>query len=1254
MSNLVHLHSHSSFSVFDGTGSPDSLAQRAAELELPAQAITDHGRVSGVVEFHKACGKHGVTPIHGMEAYVQADDIQKAAHLILLAGNQEGLHNLYRLSTLAEQNYAYRRGCITRSMLEEHHGGLVMGSACIGSEVGQMILRGDMAGATERARWYRDLLGERYYLELQNQNDGQPNQDHLRFMHGIIEIGETLEIPVVATNDSHYVCSVDKEVHRLVILMGNKGDLLDAYAADLSILDRRAFLRKLRLGHEVDVKPYVDNTMGVWRLLQDMGIENVNPCRKSIAMPQYRYVGPRANAKSMPPIERIRRICQANLKVYRSHGTFDRRQPSPPRWEPMTDEQYAEYRDRIEHELHIIGKTGFGDYFLIVADYVRYVKEDLKTLVGSGRGSAAGSLVAYLLRITEVDPIKYGLMFERMLNIDRPPNKPPDIDLDFTPEVRTMVIDYLEDRYGQDHVIRIGSFGNMKLRDAIRRVGSHHKMTRTAVSLITNKVPDEIETVDDLMQKTEDGAYVFSQLEESFERDTQLWSDVTGLARQCIKHEARHAAGVIVSSEPIGRWCPMRIPRGAEAEHVPISQFDMYALEDVGLIKFDLLVLGTMRVLTDCVEAAREQGRQAAELAGETIRTPFSLSHIDLEDPSVYRLFAEANTRGVFQLSSNPSIRELFAKLEPRSIEDLAVGCALYRPGPLDSRAYWDGEEDPEKRKDRGMSMTTRSAVEEYLRRRGGRSKVRPVHPLVDEILAESYGILIYQEQILKLATACAGYTTVEADRLREAVGKKKQEMLRAEKPKFIQGATAILGSSSTADSLWDCIKMFGNYGFNKAHSVSYAMLSYQTAWLKRHHPAIFYAALINQELRVRNQDRMVEYVYDAPRNGVEVLQPDIRTAGPMCQVVEGGAQIRMGLEGVKGISANGSTYLCRLMADPDNHELDAFLLAAAPKALKNSLVVDMVEIGLMDSMIDVDESMEISEKLHLRGRVIAALEHVNMWRKKCADHPLYPSGQGFYNDVEALIKEKVTYYELRDLEKETNRRGLEKWQEALHAFQTFHLNLDHVLSRENEVLGMFVSGDPLASYADLISGAGLVEFSSLEPRDHGDICEFAGVISSITQRTAKASKRQYSEIRVGDGTHSIETLVFYNEHIRESSIAIGNVIRFEAKVQWKEGHTFVLRIRSVAVLGNLGAVARQSYRVGINCRRLPMQKILEAREEVLLSPQGDSPVYLECGATVGLLRSVAMTGELQTYLDSLKHVTIVEQMQDFPEEMAS
>ncbi|MAF11549.1 hypothetical protein CMK11_13955 [Candidatus Poribacteria bacterium] len=429
---------------------------------------------------------------------------------------------------------------------------------------------------------------------------------------------------------------------------------------------------------------------------------------------------------------------------------------------------------------------------------------------------------------------------------------------------------------------------------------------------------------------------------------------------------------------------------------------------------------------------------------------------------------------------------------------------------------------------------------------------------------------------------------------------------------------------------------------------------AYQTAWFKRHHPAIFYAALINQELRVRNQDRMVEYVYDAPRNGVEVLQPDLRAATPMCQVVEGGAQICMGLEGLKGISSNGSTYLVELMGNPEHHELEEFLLAAAPKKLKNSLVVDMVEIGLMDSMVGVDPSMELPEKLHLRGRIIAALEHVNMWRKKCVDNPLYPSGQGFYNDVEALLKEKVTYYELRDLEKETNRRGLDKWTEALHAFQTFHLNLDHVLSRENEVLGMFVSGDPLASYAELIAGAGLVEFSSLEPRDHGDTCEFAGVISFVKQRTAKASKRQYTEIRVGDGTHSIEALVFYNEHIKEKSIAIGNVIRFEAKVEWKEGHTFVLRLRNVSVLGNLGALSRQSYRVGINCRRLPMQKILDAREEVLLSPQGDSPVYLECGGTVGLLRSVAMSGELQAYLDSLKHVSIVEQVQDFPEEMAS
>lgn len=1252
--DLVHLHSHSSFSVFDGIGSPESLAQRAGELGLPAQAITDHGRVGGIVEFHKACGKHGVVPIHGMEAYVQADDIGekgKAAHLILLAGDQEGLHNLYALSSLAEENQYRGRGCITRSQLERLNEGLVVGSACIGSEVGQLILAGDMAAARRRAAWYRDVCGDRYFLELQNQNDGQPDRSHLIFMNGVIQLGQELDIPVVATNDSHYVCGADKEIHRLVILLGQKGDLLDAYAGDMSILDRRAFMRKLRVGNDVDITPFVDNTMVVWKRLREMGVENVNPCRTSIAMPAYRYVGAKVAARKMDPIERIRRVCRANLKTLRRRGTLDRRTPTPTGWSPMDDATYQNYLDRIEHELRIIDKTGFGDYFLIVADYVRYVKDDLNTLVGSGRGSAAGSIVAYLLRITEVDPIKYDLMFERMLNEDRPANKPPDIDLDFTPEVRTKVIEYLEERYGADKVVRIGSYGNMKLRDAVRRVGSYAKMTRSAVGEIANKIPEKVETVPDLMQRDKNGSFVFEQLAESFERDKELWRLVDGLTRVSVKHEARHAAGVIVSSEPVQRWCPTRIPHGQDTESVPITQFDMYSLEDIGLIKFDLLVLGTMNVLTDCVNAVREDIR---ETEGDAAADAFTLASIDLEDERVYELFAKANTRGIFQLSSNPSIRELFAKLQPRSIADIAVGCALYRPGPLGSRAYWDGVEDPQVRKERGMSTTTRSAVDEYLRRRGGRAKVHSIHPLVDKVLESTFGILVYQEQILKLATECAGYTTLEADKLREAVGKKKQDMLAVEKPRFLAGATRVLGDALIAGNLWDFIEQFGDYGFNLAHSVSYAFLSYQTAWFKTYHPALFYAALINQELRVRRHDRAVEYIYDAPRNGVAVLPPNILEADGPCKVTEGGKAIQMGLEGVKGISSAGSVVLRRVVADPENHTLEGFLLAAPPKKIRNSLLSDIAEIGLMDSMLGIDDKMAFGEKLYIRGRMVAAMEHANAWRDRCKKDPTFASADGFHADVERILKEKILYYEMRDLSKESNRRHHETWTQRLHSFQSFRLNVDHVLSRENVLLGIFISGDPLANYRDILDGTGVTPLAGLEPKDHSSYGEFAGVVSSVTMRNAKASKRQYLEIQLADATESVECVVFFNERVRESAIKVGNVLRVQAAVEWKSGHTYVLRFRSVNVLGNLANQSRQAYRVGVNCRKLRIREMIDIRSEILQAPNGASPVYMECGGTVGFVKSIAITGELYTYLQAHDHVKFDELITDSPEEMAS
>jgi len=1254
------------------------LAAEAAKLGLPAQALTDHGRVSGIVEFHKACGKHGITPIHGIEAYVWAEDLQRPAHLILLAGDQGGLHNIYRLSSISETNHQGRppRPCITWADLEKYNEGVVVGSGCVGSEVGRLVTSGSMKEAVARARWYRDVFGERYYLEVQNQNDGQPDDFHLRFMDGVIKIGEQLDIPVVATNDSHYTCIGDKAAHRMILVMDGKGGMADAYRGDLSICTSDTLARKMRVGTDVDPAPYIQNSMGVWSMLQDMGVESINPCRTSIAMPVYEYRGKKKSAKDMDPIKRIRDICLTNLSLLKQFGSLNRKTVDSSRWTTMEDGLYRTYVDRIEHELRIIDKTGFANYFLIVADYVRYVKVELNDLVGSGRGSAAGSLVAFLLRITEVDPIKYGLLFERMLNEDRPPNKPPDIDLDFTPAIRDKVVKYLQDRYGDDKVVRIGSFMNQGLKDSIRRVGGHIGMGRPQVSAITNRIP-ATDDIDILTQKDAAGNYAYSQLADTFEEDTELWENTALISHQSVKREARHPAGVIVSSVPIQEWCPQRISVDANGNNISVSQFDMYSLEDVGLIKFDLLVLGTMRVLTDCVEYVRkgirdrEYGKavEAGIKAGGSVKAVerkslrqanreannFSLYSIDTDDPQVYELFNTANTRGVFQLSSNPSIREMFARLKPSCIEDLAVGCALYRPGPLDSSGYWDGEEDPAERKLKGMKGSPRSAVEEYIRRRQGLSPAHSIHPKVDAVLSETYGIMIYQEQVLKIAVECAGYTILEADRLREAVGKKKQEMIRAEEPTFMAGATNILGDASLAEMLWKLIQAFGEYGFNQAHSVSYAMLSYQTAWFKRYYPAAFYAAMIDQELDKRHQDRMVEYVHDAKNNGITVDPPSILNATRKCHISEDGRALRLGLESVKGISETGSGYLSSHLANPDNRHITNFLRGLDTKKVGTTLLQNMIEIGMFDEMLAIPRETAIEDKLFERGRVVAALQYLKEWVKKCETSVYIPSDGGFYEDVVSILEEKVAYYEARDLTKEGNRKNRETWATRLERLRSYHLSLVHMLSRENSLLGMFISGDPLSDYQDTIQSSHSVRsLSSLVPDDDGKTEQFAFVISAIKRRTSKKTSNPFWEVRLVDATDSVEAMIWHSSKISEDDIQLGNIAVSYARIEWKEGSSYVLILEDIRIIGNLEDQDQVRYRVELDCSMLTVEEMLKIRGEVLKAPSGDNGFYMSCGDTISHIRSFRFTPTLFKYMDSKSAVSITADNVDAPEEIAA
>lgn len=781
--SYCNLHSHSSIgSTMDGMSDVESLAKRAVEIGSPAQALTDHGRMSGVVRLYKSCQEYGLLPLIGTEAYVKHDDIERPSHLVMIAGNTEGLRNLYKLSSLAFSNPEGRRPCLTHQMIEDHNAGIICLSACMGSELGRFIIDDNLDAAQRLVRYYKQVFNDRYYLELQNQNAGKIDEVQVKIAKSTLRLGIDENIKVVATNDSHYTCSSDKYLHAIMMAAGDKEGMLEAYKADLSLLDRGDFKNKLEVGLDIDASEYIDNTLAVVDMAKDMGAGEINPLRSSIAMPSFNTKDTKFTKYGEVAEKIIREYCYEEIEK-----KFPRK-------------QWSTRKERLETELDVIVSKNFCDYFLIVADYVDFCKRK-GYIVGPGRGSGASSLVSYLLGITEVDPQRYGLLFERMLNAGRPDNEPPDFDIDFSPEVRETLIGYLCHKYGDDHVIRVGTFNTLQLKGIIRELGRNLEVDLTLVNAFCKAIPFEVKDLSELKELNAHGEYVYPNVQEYLSHEelkTVILRADEMSNKKVVKSEGLHAAGVIISNDPIKDWCPTRITRTQEGALVQVTQFDMDDLSDIGLIKFDLLKLSAITAITEACKLIKERHNVEAELE----HIPIDIAN----NKNVYRLYHEGRTRGIFQLTGNPSIRQFFVDLKPRNITDIATGISVYRPGLMDYVTSWP-------------SGGTHSAMQEFLKRREDSNRIAPIHPKVDKILKDTQGIVVFQEQIMQLAVDCAGYTLTDADRLRIAVGKKKEDKIQEEKPIFIAGAIDILKSKELANTLWDMIVTFARYGFNKCIS---------------------------------------------------------------------------------------------------------------------------------------------------------------------------------------------------------------------------------------------------------------------------------------------------------------------------------------------------------------------------------------------------------------------------------------------------
>ncbi|UCH10342.1 MAG: DNA polymerase III subunit alpha, partial [Fidelibacterota bacterium] len=837
MTDFVHLHNHSDFSLLDGAQSVETIINTLGDLKMDRVAITEHGNLFSLLPFYKAAVKAGIKPIIGCEAYIaKGDHRSKQAtresgwgyhHLVLLAQNEIGLRNLRKLVSIGYLDGFYYRPRMDKDLLRQYNEGLICTSACLKGEVQEHALNGNYAAAREAALELTDIFPGRFYLELQRHN--LPEEDAAREVN--IKLARELDLPLVATNDCHYARREHWEAHDVMFCLGTGKDRDDP--------NRRRYATP---------EFYFKSADDMYQLFKDVpeALEN------TVAIAEQCAVELDLGQLHLP-----------QFPIPDSAGTHDPDEYLMQLTEEGLGQRYGkiipEIKARLDEELQIIRDMGYAGYFLIVMDFIRYARSQ-SIPVGPGRGSAAGSLVAYALGITNVDPIRYNLLFERFLNPDR--ISMPDIDIDFCQERRGDVIEYVKEMYGDNAVCQIITFGKMKARSVVRDVARVLGMSFAEADRIAKMIPDSPKiTIDKAIEASAELRQAASV--DKLHQDLFAFSRVLeGMNRQA----STHAAGVVITPGDLTDYVPLY--RNPKTEEIT-TQVDMNGLEDLGLLKMDFLGLRTLTVIDKAVKMLADIGIE------------LDIEHIPLDDQDTYSLFSRGQTTGIFQFESS-GMREFLKKLQPTCIEDLIAMNALYRPGPM---AY----------------------IDDFIDRKHNRKEIVYLDAKLEPILQETHGIIVYQEQVMQIAHAIAGFTLAQADIMRRAMGKKKKREMARMETAFLQGAHTNGIPDKTAHEIYDLIARFAEYGFNKSHSTAYALVAYQTAYLKAHHPAEFMAANLSSEMN--NPDRMPILLAEAHAMGLEVLPPDVNHSGRNFRVDSQG-RIRFGLNAIKHVGQKAADHI--------------------------------------------------------------------------------------------------------------------------------------------------------------------------------------------------------------------------------------------------------------------------------------------------------------------------------------------------------
>jgi len=1033
MSDFIHLHNHTDYSLLDAAQSIDMMSNRLADINMDTIAVTEHGNLFSLIPFYKNSIAKGIKPILGCEVYVAQGKhtdrhIDKNSkkwnyhHLLLLVQNEIGLKNLTQLVSIGYLDGFYYKPRIDKDLIREYNEGLICTSGCLAGEVNYYASINDYDEAKRAALEYQEIFGERFYLEVQNHG----LEEELRSHEVLLKLSKELGIELVATNDNHYAFEEHSDSHDILFCCGMGKERSDTNR--LSYAPRQFYIKTQDEMYKLfkNFPRALENTVKI-----------AESCNVNIPMDKYHlpeFPIPELNGDSIDSNDYLRSICMDGLKE---------------RYSDIT----PQVQGRLDYELDVIKKMGFAGYFLITQDFVNYAKSN-NIPVGPGRGSAVGSIVSYCSGITNLDPLKYNLLFERFLNPDR--ISMPDIDIDFCVEGRSKVIDYIKSKYGKKSVAQIITFGTMKAKSSIRDVGRVMGLPYGQVDTIAKMIPaDPKVTLEKAMKLNKD-------LKESYDNSSTIKEliDHSMILEGMHRHAATHAAGIVITPGELTNYVPLyKNPSTGDIT----TQADMKSVEDLGLLKMDFLGLRNLTVIDKAVDIINKRHNQNIDM-----------SSLDLNDSNIFNLFASGNTVGIFQFESS-GMQEHLKNLKPTKFEDLIAMNSLYRPGPMQN-------------------------IPEYINRKHGKSQIKYLHPKLESILEETFGIIVYQEQVMEIATAIGGFTLSQSDIMRKAMGKKKKRLLAGFKTDFINGAKDQNIDEKIAIEIFELLERFAEYGFNKSHSAAYAMIAYQTAWLKNYYPAEYYAANLSSD--ITDTDRVVKLFDDAKKYDIKILPPDVNLSFADFRVVDD-KTISYGLAAIKNVGYKAADDIAKYRVDNQNYKTIFDLCTIGSTAVNKKTLESLILSGACDNI-----NGHRSQQFQSIDQVIRFGQLYN---------------QKMNNDQESLFSSSDTTLEIPIPELE----DIPEWTD------------EECLAKEKELIGFYLSGNPLEPYK-----FDLADFDIDNINTKNQDLRVGGIISSIKLLFDKRNN-QWAIVTLDRMSSRSEIFVFNDLYEKKKDLIHENALLF-------------------------------------------------------------------------------------------------------------